>query len=349
MHPKDRWSRGPRGRMAVGSTVFTVLVSIAAVACASSRATDLAPAAPEAASAQSPGGSLDGRFVFIRSSRAGDVQSLFVVNANGSGQRQLTQPGEVCCLDRVSPDGTLILVMPAGDPGLPVTGGTIDIDGSNFQRLVLQDPTLNLVPQAWSPDGERIAFEGWDESDPSRTGVYTARASDGGDLVRVTSRDGFEHDMPLDYSPDGTQLVFYRSVEIDPGPIDIGGSLWVVGVDGSNPHEISGDVAPNCWARWSPDGSKIIFDSERKSAEGALWTVRPDGSGLTGLFEDRKGRFPILPVWSPDGAHVLFALDRTNDQFIHRPNAFYVIAADGSGLRLVLKDNTFKTSPEWWE
>jgi Tol biopolymer transport system component len=174
--------------------------------------------------------------------------------------------------------------------------------------------------------------------------VYTARASDGGGLTRVTSRDGFEHDIPLDYSPDGTQLVFYRSVGVDS---DIGGSLWVVDVDGSNAHRISGYAAPNWWARWSPDGSRILFASERLSERGALWTVRPDGSDLTQLFADGKGRFPIDPVWSPDGTHILFALDPTSDRFTHPANGFYVISSNGTGLRPILRDGTFKSSPEW--
>lgn len=117
-----------------------------------------------------------------------------------------------------------------------ITGGKLSLDRTDFELLALTDPTLNLVPEAWSPDGERIAFEGWDDSDSSRTGVYTARASDLGGLVRVTSSGGRPHDIALDYSPDGSQLVFYRSVRAEPHfPIDIGGSLWVVNVDGSNP------------------------------------------------------------------------------------------------------------------
>jgi Tol biopolymer transport system component len=331
-----------RRRILRGPSVLVLITAMTAMGCASSRADERSTAAAR------PTDSLTGRIVFIRTGTAGDIQSFYVINADGTGERQITRPGEVCCLDRVSPDRTRILVMPGGDAGIPVTGGTIAIDGTDFERLPLQGPTLNLVPQAWSPNGERIAFEGWDDSDPRRTGVFTARAADGGDLVRVTSRNAFEHDVPLDYSPDGTRLVFYRSVEIDPGPIDIGGSLWVVGVDGSNPHEISGDVAPNPWARWSPDGSTIVFASERLSTDGAIWTVHPDGTALTKLFRGRRGRFPIQPAWSPDGAHIVFALDPTNDQFKHPSNALVVMNDDGTGLRSILRDRTFKSSPEWW-
>jgi len=293
--------------------------------------------------------STDGQIVFLRSDQ-GDTQTIYVAEADGSDERQLTGPGEYCCLLRLSPDHERLLVMPGGAPPLPITGGVLSVDGSEFRLLETSDPTLNLVPQAWSPDGERIAFEGWDETDPSRTGVYTARASDLGDLVRVTEYPGRRHDMPLDYSPDGTQLVLYRAVRAEPHfPIDIGGSLWVVNVDGTDLHRLrTPGASPWWWARWSPDGTKILFGTERLQPIGALWTVRPDGSGLTKVFEDEEGRFPTGPTWSPDGDQILFALQPTNDPFVHNPNGFYVIDADGSGLAPVIVTPDFKGSPEWW-
>jgi hypothetical protein len=124
-----------------------------------------------------------------------DVQTFFTWSSDG--ERRLTDPSTYCCLMRVSPDHQRILTMPVEDLS-PVTGGTIGIDGSGpVTPLHLVDPTLNLVPQAWSPDGTRIAFEGWDDdADPSRTGAYTADAADGSGLVRVTDRPGVPHDAP---------------------------------------------------------------------------------------------------------------------------------------------------------
>jgi len=242
--------------------------------------------------------------------------------------------------------------MPGQDPlAPPVTGGSLAVDGSDFVRLPLTDPTLNLIPQAWSPDGTRIAFEGFDDSKAGRVGVYTARAADGGDLVRVTRPNGAPHDIPLDYSPDGKQLVFYRAVAAEPVfPIDIGGSLWVVGVDGSDPHHVTTPAtAPFDWARWSADGTRILFGSERLQPKGALWTVSPEGSGLTKLFEDPSGGYPVQPTWSPDGSQIMFALDSVADKFTHPDNGLYVISADGTGLRPVIVSSDFKSQPEWWQ
>lgn len=238
--------------------------------------------------------------------------------------------------------------MPGGDAGLPVTGGTLNLNGGDFQRLTLTDPTLNLVPQAWSPTEGRIAFEGWDDHAPRRTGVYTARASDGGGLLRLTTRPGASHDIPLDYSPDGQRLVFYRSARVETASA-VGGSLWVVGIDGSGAHQVAGVAArPAPWARWSRDGRRILFANERTSPTGALWTVTPNGSHLTKLFADPNGLFPLDPTWSPDGKQILFSLDPSDDEYTHTPNSLYVINSDGTNLQLVNGSNDFKRQAEWW-
>lgn len=296
-----------------------------------------------ACAAPSPSTSqLEGRIILSRDSFA-------IANADGSDEQELSGPRAYCCMARISPDHTRILTMPGTDDTGAVRGGTLKLDGSTFELLTRPDETLNLVPQAWSPDGTRIAFEGWDNEDPSRTGVYTARV-DGSDLVRVTMSPGLPHDSVMDYSPDGTQLVIYRAIRAEPDfPIDLGGSLWVVNVDGSDAHRLdTGDVAPWWQARWSPDGSRILFATERLQPTGVLWTIKPDGSGLAKVFEDPDGGFAIWPVWSPDGSQIMFALHPTNDPFQHATNTIYAINADGTGLTRVVGGPGYKTVWDWW-
>lgn len=328
----DNWSM--RGLILVASFAVPALIASSLL---------LAPGA--SARGTGPLGALPGHLLFTRT-HGNDVQTIYLVR--GKSERRVTPPGAYCCLLRISPDHRKILVMPGGDIAPPVTGGTINLAGGGFLRLALVDPKLNLVPQAWSPDGARIAFEGWDDSDPSRTGVYTA-AADGTSLVRVTTRPGLRHDIPLDYAPDGKHLVIYRSVGVDPDP-QVGGSLWVVGVDGSGLHMIAGTSArPASWARWSKNGDRVMFANERTAPKGAIWTVRPDGTHRVRVFYDPHGGFPIQPVWSPDGRKILFALDPTNDQFEHPANKLYLISSDGSKPQLILAGSNFKSQPEWWQ
>lgn len=335
----------------VGSTersmLLAVAVLLAAVGCSSGGEAEAVQSS--AAADAHPGGAadhrpLEGRLYFTRTT-AGDVQTMFV--AIGASERELTEPGDMCCILRASPAHNRILVMPGGDIEPPITGGTINLNGDDFERLPLTDPTLNLVPQAWSPDATRIAFEGWDDADPTRTGIYTARASDGGDLVRVTDRPGAPHDVPLDFSPDGTQLVFYRSMHGDPDP-HTDGSLWVVNVDGSDAHQITTDASrPADWARWSPDGRRILFAAERLSEAGPIWTVSPAGTDLTTLFEDPDGGFALAPDWSPSGKEIVFAMGDSNDEFEHQPNSIYVMDETGADLRLVNDSQDFKRQFDW--
>ena len=237
--------------------------------------------------------------------------------------------------------------MRPGDAGfVAVDAQDQPIGAAWYRTLPRTDPDLSLVPSAWSPDGSRIAFEGWDENNPDRTGIYTARASDGADLVRVTELPGVPHDSPLEYSPDGRQLVFFRATHPDPDYTD--GSLWVVNVDGSGARQITSDATPpNVWARWSPDGARILFGAERFADTGPLWTATPDGKDLRTVYTDKDGGFVLTPDWSPDGTQIVFALDPHNDEYAHPPNKVYIINADGTNLQLVNDSNDFKRALEW--
>lgn len=321
-----------------------------ALAACSAPAQSGSPAIPsESASAPSAEPALrpEGTVLFLRTT-VGDEHAYYLANADGTNERQLTQAGPYCCNNRISPDRSQILVMPGGGDATPITGGLLSIDATDFTMLHLNDPTLNLVPEAWSPDGTRLAFEGWDLSDPTRTGIYIGGVPDVTDLVRLTSTAGAPHDSAVDFSPDGTMLLFYRALRGEPDfPIDIGGSLWIVNVDGSDARQL--DTPPaSWWARWSPDGTKILIVSERLQPTGAIWIIKPDGLGLTKVFEDPGGGFPIDPIWSPDGSQIMFMLDPISDRFSHPNNVLYVMRSDGTGLTRLIDTPDFKSSPEWW-
>jgi Tol biopolymer transport system component len=278
-----------------------------------------------------------------------DKETIYLATPKGKREveRRLTGPNGYF-LAGISPDHSRILAISGGDIPPPPRLGTVRLNGQDFKRLRAPDPTLNLLPCCWSPDETRLAFMGWDDTNPARTGIYTANAADGTGLTRVTTRPGRLLEEALDYTPDGKWLLFYQDTHPDPDPA-VGGSLWVVRVDGSDLHRITGTSRPPAdWARWSPAGDRILYADERTAPSGAIWTVRPDGTHRTKVFADKRGRFPITPAWSPDEKQIVFALDPTNDQFTHPPNQLYVMNADGSHLHLLIGDHTFKRNPEWW-
>ena len=284
---------------------------------------------------------LDGRIVFTRAGGQYGDETIFIANADGSDERRLTPPGESCCV-RFSPDGTQLLYSLLTEDGR-ITTGIQNLGDGTVRALPLPDATANLGPGAWSPDGQRIALQLWDEPDHSRDGIYTARANDGSDLVRLT--DAEIADIPADYSPDGAQLIFLRE-----GRSQSVGELFTVSTDGDGePSRVSPDgmLIGYGSARFSPDGSRIAFQEARISPQGRIWTMAPDGTDVTIMFEDAEGRFASHPAWSPDGSMVMFALNPIADDFQHRPNGLYVVNADGSDLRQVLGGDDFKRQPEW--
>jgi len=86
---------------------------------------------------------------------------------------------------------------------------------------------------------------------------------------------------------------------------DAGVILVTTNLDGSNRVELtkpvkkSEDINP----RWSPDGSIILFQSNR-GGKPELYEVKPDGTGLTRLENGEQ------PAWSPDGKEIVFVYER---------------------------------------
>jgi Tol biopolymer transport system component len=80
--------------------------------------------------------------------------------------------------------------------------------------------------------------------------------------------------------------------------------LAVVNRDGTNWRELTNDQFFDRYPRWSPDGRRIAFASDR-SGNYEIWTINADGTNLRQLtFNSERGA--SFPLWSPDGKQILF-------------------------------------------
>jgi dipeptidyl aminopeptidase/acylaminoacyl peptidase len=104
-------------------------------------------------------------------------------------------------------------------------------------------------------------------------------------------------------SPDG-KLVAYVVTTVDLPANKTSSSIWLAPTDKGEPRQLTNvpgkkDRHP----RWSPDGKKILFESNR-SGGGQLWVIDLSGGEarqVTSLSTEVEGG-----IWSPDGKHVAF-------------------------------------------
>jgi Tol biopolymer transport system component len=221
---------------------------------------------------------------------------------------------------RFSPDGRRLAVNVESPQGLSFFG-LLNPDGSDFVRFDSPDPTLNLGCTTWSPDGSRLACEAWDDTDVTRNGIYTVRASNGGGLTRVTTGPAGTRDInPGAYSPDGSQIVFLRMNVGDEEHF----TLMVVNADGTDERSIT-DLQVGGGCRWSPDGKTILTE-----ANGSLLLVPIDGSQPSPI--NIAGDAPVTATrgaWSPDGTWIVFSRVTSTGEDI------YIMRMDGTNVHQI--------------
>ena len=112
-------------------------------------------------------------------------------------------------------------------------------------------------------------------------------------------------------------------------------------VDGSGVIQLTNDPASDegDFAGWSPDGRRIVFSSRRDGGDLDIFTMNPDGSGVTQVtrndfVEDDD------PVWSPDGKHIAFHSTRPGTEEI------FIMNVDGSDP-IQLTFNSHSAVPAW--
>ena len=237
---------------------------------------------------------LEGRLLFSRFNESNHTfQASFISRPDGSEAKEVPLPWTEG-LSRWSRSGTEIVVatqLPDGRVGTAI----VDAEGTVLRVLEIPDPTLNLPCVTWSIDDARLACEGWDDSDPSREGIYSIRASDGGGLRRLTTTPEGTTDIPGDYSPSG-QLVFKRAAG-DEGD----GPLMLVDASGGEARPISMSPFEDP-GRFSPDGASILT-----STGGRIQIVDLDGTALKTITDPDPQAYLFGPAWSPDGTHIAYS------------------------------------------
>jgi Tol biopolymer transport system component/imidazolonepropionase-like amidohydrolase len=126
--------------------------------------------------------------------------------------------------------------------------------------------------------------------------------------------------MSLDVSPDGSMIVF-----------DLLGDLYTMPVSGGQATPLMAGPAFEAQPRFSPDGSEIVFVSDRSGGQN-LWILAADGSDTTQLTSG-NGNLYTSPEWTPDGTYVVASRTFSPLGGAAKPYIFH--RDGGSGLALV--------------
>lgn len=269
----------------------------------------------------------DGRLLFSRFIEASHTfTGMYITQADGSAETAVPLPWTEGG-GRWSRSGKEIAVPTPLDDGRIGTA-IIATDGTVLRVLSISDATLNLPCVFWSPDDTRLACEGWDDTDPSRNGIYTVLTVDGGDIQRLTTPPAGQQDFPGDYSSVG-QFVFKRS-----SGYEVPGTLMIVDANGGEPR-IFYDGPVDDTGRFSPDGRSVVT-----ATNGSLLIIDLDGKIVHTISID--GYYLFGPVWSPDGSRIAFS--RTTSQY---DAEIYTSLPDGTDLQQVTHTSENEITVDW--
>ena len=296
------------------------------------RALEIARTAPQLAAAPSissetPVWAPDGSRLAFSSGPAMEHQ-IYVINADGTGARRLTDGSEQNRWPSWSPDGRTIVFMSDRDGQAELY--VMNPDGTGQRRLT--HTPVHEFAAAWSPRGDAIVYV--TEMPGSKQQLFVMRA-DGGSPRKIDG-DHLYYGRPA-WAVDGSRI--YVGAHRDPATT--AGDRWKVGAhlyaytpDGQSVEAVTPEgFASNPWP--SPDGRQLLFDtgdgSSWSSARGEwnLWTLDLASGARTRLTSDGENDWGA--AWSPDGRSVAFSSGR------NRVYRLVVMAPNGTGRRVLTR------------
>lgn len=229
----------------------------------------------------------DGKQIAFASDRTGNYE-IWLADAEGKNQRQLTDSPAEEGSPRFSPDGKFIAYDAQIEDGSNIY--IVSVNGGAARRLT--ETGTNALP-AWSADGKWIFFRS------NRTGSHQIwkMPAAGGEAIQITRQGAFE----MCAAPDG-KTVFYSKGGNQAG-------LWRVGVEGGAEEPIPELAEAGVWRSWSVTANGVYytpFDAQPPfRIEFYDFAIRQNRK-IAATEKPPPAHYSNLSV-SPDGKKILYA------------------------------------------
>ena len=237
--------------------------------------------------------SLSGKIVFA-SGKAGDFD-IWSLDLEGQNLTQLTHGTSWNDAPKWSPDGGSIVFV-SNRTGVPELW-LMDEDGKN-QRALTSSGKLHAEP-CWTPDGAAVVCSA-NYSEGDNLSIYRIDLSNPEAPEQLIDQSGLDSGPCV--SPDGKFVAFSATFD---GNEDI----WQHEIGTDAKHRLSTHAARDFSPRYSPDGQRIAFISERdehaagqKSADSDVWVMNIDGSDRRKVTSNTNADRYVC--WSPDGQSI---------------------------------------------
>ncbi|HCX77549.1 MAG TPA: amidohydrolase, partial [Algoriphagus sp.] len=140
--------------------------------------------------------------------------------------------------------------------------------------------------------------------------------------VKFTAKEGTW--MSLDVSPDGKTIAF-----------DLMGDIYTIPIEGGKASPITTGIAYETHPRFSPDGEKILFTSDRAGNDN-LWYIDMVKKDTVQVTKDKNGDVPGA-AWTPDGKYIIVSKGR------RIPKLWMYHIDGGGGIQLNENPSSMKT------
>ncbi len=229
-------------------------------------------------------------------------QQIFVINADGTGEKRLTT--DVFKKWGLAWGKDKIAYVSLGKDGLEKIF-VMNPDGTDNRQLILDNtrqgrsaedkPPVWAAP-SWSPDGRFLLYTSLDDKQNPK--MYIVNADGTG--KKLVLEDGFRQWSPS-FAPDGKNIVYLSYPETK----NIG-ELFIVDISGTTRKQLTFDEINKNYPVWGPEGTIAYVSYENVSSSNEkIFVISQDGNGKRLLADsDYKQR---NPSFSLDGSRFSYA------------------------------------------